>query len=151
MKIREIALALALVGLFSPAARADLPGRHPGYLHALSDLRAARWDLEHRPGDAFVSREEDFALAEIDRAINEAKQAAIEDGKNLRDRPPQDARINHGGRLHHAMQLLRQARNDVAREEDNPQARNLRNRIVQHIDAAIGATGRAIREVERRR
>jgi hypothetical protein len=31
----------------APAAQA----RHPAYLHALSDLRAARWLIQHRPGD----------------------------------------------------------------------------------------------------
>ena len=47
------------------AANADLPGKHPAYLHALTDLRAARWMLEHRPGDAVVSTHEDIAIMEI--------------------------------------------------------------------------------------
>ncbi|MEH2129414.1 MAG: hypothetical protein V7K86_01855, partial [Nostoc sp.] len=38
----------------SGSAYADLPGKHPYYLHALTDLRTARWLLEHRPGDAAV-------------------------------------------------------------------------------------------------
>ncbi|HEY4371690.1 MAG TPA: hypothetical protein VGN52_07185 [Burkholderiales bacterium] len=153
MKIAKIALGLALTAatLAPIAALADVPGRHPGYLRALSDLRAARWDLEHRAGDRVVNREEDLALAEIDRAIAEAQRAAIEDGKNRRARPPEDARMTHGGRLHHAVESLRAARGDVAREEDNPQARGLRNRIVEHIDAALRHTERAIREVELRR
>jgi hypothetical protein len=39
----------------------------------------------------------------------------------------------------------------VAREEDNPEARALRNRIVQHTDLAIEATKHAIHDVEQGR
>ena len=31
---------------------------HPHYLHALSDLRAARWEIEHRPGNWTLSIDE---------------------------------------------------------------------------------------------
>ena len=151
MNIKRVALAFIAAGLLPLAAHADLPGRHPGYLHALTDLRDARWNLEHRPGDAAVSSREDVAITEIDRAIREAKMAAAEDGKNLADRPREDAALNRPGRLHHAADLLRQARNDVAQEEDNPGARAQRNRVVMHIDAAIRATDRAIRDVEMNR
>src|SRR5471032_299417 len=73
--------------LVSFAAQADLPGKHPAYLHALSDLRAARWMLEHRPGDPAVSAQEDVAISEIDGAIAEIKRAAIDDGKDIHDHP----------------------------------------------------------------
>ena len=81
-------LAAFLLALTLPfAANADLPGKHPAYLHALSDLRAARWMMQHRPGDAAVSAHEDVAIAEIDAAIGEIKHAAIDDGKNIGDHP----------------------------------------------------------------
>ena len=51
--------------------------QHPAYLHALTDLRDARWNLEHRAGDAAVSTQEDVAIVETDRAINDARTAAI--------------------------------------------------------------------------
>ncbi len=130
----------------SPAAPAPHP--HPAYLHALTDLRDARWNLEHRPGDAAVSTQEDVAIVEIDRAINEARTAAMEDGKNLAQHPPEDARIERRGRLHHANELLHKARRDVAEGESNPNAVDLRNRVVGHIDLAIQATERAIHDVE---
>src|ERR1700683_3848333 len=72
------------------AANADLPGKHPAYLHALGDLRTARWMLEHRPGDAAVSEHEDMAVAGIDAAINEIKHVAIDDGKDIHDHPNVD-------------------------------------------------------------
>ena len=145
--------ALALCASFTaPSANAaDLPGKHPAYLHALTDLRAARWNLEHRPGDAAVSAQEDVAIVETDRAIHEATRAAMEDGKNVQDRQKEDAALDHPGRLHHALDLLRKAREDVAREEDNPESRQLRNRIVEHVDLALEATKRAIHDVEQGR
>jgi len=149
MNIKKLALVFMTAGLLPLAAHADLPGKHPAYLHALTDLRDARWNLEHRPGDAAVSAQEDVAITEIDRAINEAKRAAAEDGKNLANHPAEDARLDHPGRLHHALEFLRKAKADVRQEEDNPEARRLRNAVVVHIDRAIQATQRAIRAVER--
>ena len=142
-------LAAFLLTLALPfAANADLPGKHPAYLHALSDLRAARWMLEHRPGDAAVSAHEDVAIAEIDATIREIKRAAIDDGKNIEDHPPVDGPKNRPGRLHKALELLRKVHSDVAREEDDPLTRGLRDRAVGHIDAAIHATDGALRDAE---
>jgi len=90
-KPRRIPLALA--ALVPRAAMADLPGRHPCYLHMLSNLRCARWRIEHRPGDAQVSGDEDVAIARIDEAVNVIKRAAIDDGKDVND----DAAADHTG------------------------------------------------------
>ena len=153
-KLSTLLLASLTLGasLASTATRAaDLPGRHPAYLHALTDLYTARWNLEHRAGDAAVSSQEDVAITEIDRAIAEAKRAAADDGKNLSDHPQEDARLDHAGRLHHALELLHKAHADVHEEEDNPETRELRNRIDHHVDDAIRATEHAIRDVEQHR
>jgi hypothetical protein len=75
----------------------------------------------------------------------------MEDGKNVEDHPHEDAKINRAGRLHHALELLHKARKDVAESEDNPETRDLRNRIVQHTDLAIEATEHAIHDVEQGR
>jgi hypothetical protein len=128
-------------------ANADMPGKHPAYLHALTDLRTARWMLEHRPGDAAVSGQEDVALTEIDAAIGEIKRAAIDDGKDLHDHPAADLPGDPRGRLHKALDLLRKTHDDVAREEDDPMTKGLRNRAVGHIDGAIHATEKAIHDV----
>ena len=143
--------ASALMLAASFAAHADLPGKHPAYLHALTDLRAARWMLEHRPGDAAVSGQEDVAITEIDRTIGELKRAAIDDGKDIHDHPGVDAPADRPGRLHRALEILRKVHSDVAREEDNPETRGLRNRAVGHIDEAIHATEHAISDVEHHR
>ena len=144
-------LVLAATGcVVAPPPPPPAP-HHPAWLHALTDLRDARWNLEHRPGDAAVSAQEDVAIVETDRAIQEAKVAAMEDGKNIEDHPHEDANIDRRGRLHHALELLQKAKDDVAREEDNPETRNLRNRIVEHVDLAVEATKRAIHDVEQGR
>lgn len=142
-----VQVPLSLLMLFLSACVAQ-PSRHPAYLHALSDLRSARWMLEHRPGDAAVSAREDEAISEIDRAIGELKSAAIDDGKNIHEHPNADLPADYRGRLHRAAELLRKARADMAREEDNPAARGLRNRAIGHVDAALHATEQAIRDAE---
>jgi tetratricopeptide (TPR) repeat protein len=120
------------------------PGEHPHYLHALSDLRAARWMIEHRPGDWPRTVDEVEAVKRIDRAIDEIKKAAIDDGKNLADHPRVDEHPDHIGRLHEAVDYLRKAHEDVNKEEDNAFAYGLKNRALMHISEAIRLTERAI-------
>jgi hypothetical protein len=122
-------------------------GDHPYYLHALSDLRASRWMIEHRPGNWNQTVDEVQAVQQIDAAIGEIKNASIDDGKNLEDHPPVDDRPDHGGRLEVALDFLGKARQDVAHDEDNQFAQGLQARAYQHIDAAIGAVNRALKGV----
>jgi hypothetical protein len=152
MKLRNKLLLSGLILAVAPfAANADLPGKHPHYLHALSDLRAARWMLEHRPGDAAVSGQEDAAITEIDLAIGEMKKAAVWDGKDIHDHVKVDDPPDRPGRLHKALELLREAHQDVAREEDDPLTRGLRDRAIGHVDGAIHATEHAIGDVRHNR
>ncbi len=138
-------LLAALLCLGAPlAANADLPGKHPAYLHALSDLRSARWMLEHRAGGAAVSGQEDVAITEIDRAIGEIKHAAIDDGKDVHEHPATDVPGDNPGRLHKALELLHKAHADVAREEDDPMTQGLRDRALGHIHLATVATKTAL-------
>jgi hypothetical protein len=117
---------------------------HPYYLHALSDLRAARWMIEHRPGNWEQTTDEMEAVHQIDAAIGEIKKAAIDDGKNLEDHPPVDEGNEHNGRLHVSVDFLRKARQDIGHDEDNIFAEGLQARAYNHIDAAISAVKRAI-------
>jgi hypothetical protein len=147
LKSRLLLSGLLLVGV-PFAANADMPGKHPFYLHALSDLRAARWMLEHRPGDAAVSGQEDVAITEIDKAIGEIKKASIDDGKDIHDHPAVQDINERPGRLHKAVELLKKVHGDVAREEDDPMTRGLRDRAIMHIDEALHATQHAIGDVK---
>lgn len=150
IKLAKLTLATAAaVVLAAPLATyADWNGDHPAYAHALADLREARWQLTHRASDRAVSHNEAIALDEIDRAIDDAKHAAWADGKDLENQVAPDADTSERGRLHATEALLRQAENDVNRQEDNRAARDDRERVLHHIDAALDATERAIHDVE---
>jgi hypothetical protein len=138
-KLAKYLAPLALLGLSSLAANAQvLPGKHPGYLHSLSDLRAARWFLYHQPGDSIVSTDEDVAITHIDAAIAELKRASIDDGKDLNDHPAVDVK-EHGSRLLKSIETLKKAHADIDKEEDNPDVHELRHRALEHIDRAIHA------------
>jgi hypothetical protein len=148
MKFLHRALPFLIAAAVPFAAMADLPGKHPRYLHALSDLRAARAHIEHRPGDAAVSGQEDVAISRIDEAIAEIKRAAIDDGKNLNDHPPVDAKIDHKGKLHRAEELLRKVKADVHEKEDDPMTKGLKPKIERHVEEALQATHRALEDAE---
>jgi hypothetical protein len=135
------AIAVLLLGTF---AAADTPGAHPAYLHALTDLRHARAHLERMTPNARVDADEQRAIEEIDAAIHEVKEAAIEDGKNLNDHPPVDSRMDRSGRLRRAMELLDKAHNDINQHESDGFARGLKNRALHHIDKAREAVHHAI-------
>jgi hypothetical protein len=111
------------------------PEKHPAYLHALTDLRAARSFLS-RPAGINVKWDEKRAITEIDAAIREIKQASIDDGKNIDDHPPVDV-PQWGDRLHRSLELVEKARADISKEEDNAFANGLRTRAVGHLDLAI--------------
>ena len=119
---------------------------HPAYLHALSDLRAARWMLEHRPGDWKQTEDEISAVKKIDDAIGEIKKAAIDDGKDLNDHPAAQEINEHAGRLKKAMEYLQRARGDIDKEDDIF-ANGLRKRAMEHINQAIGDTKKAMANV----
>jgi hypothetical protein len=132
--------ALAVTSLVATAASADQPGNHPFFLHALSDLRDARAHLEKGSADAQTTWDKGRAVADIDAAIGRIKQAAIDDGKDLHDHPPVDAREPRVGRLHKALAALEAAHADVAREEDDAFAQGLKRRALADIDAATMRT-----------
>jgi hypothetical protein len=142
LNTKKLLAGVALALVCGGSAMADLPGAHPGYLHALTDLRTARWLLSHQPGDSKVYGEEDMAIQEINAAINDIKKASIDDGKNLEDHPNVDTG-EHGSRLLRAIETLKKARQDIAQEEDNPMVRDLRNRAWGHIDSAIHSADKA--------
>jgi hypothetical protein len=147
-KLAVSVLFFALVIVLAPN-NADAQGRHPAYLHALTDLRHARAHLDHGDGGQ-LRHEESEAIRQIDAAIAEIKKASIDDGKDLNDHPPVDAGLDYTGRLHRAMQLLDKAQEDISHEEDNQFAQGLQQRALSHIDRARHEVGEAIRIVASR-
>jgi hypothetical protein len=140
----RLVLPLLLLAALPFAAHADEPGRHPLYVHALSDLRTARWLLSHRADSRAEAHDEDAAVFEIDKAFDEITRAAITDGKDIHAPVGIDVPPERAGRLRRALEILRQVRADVARAEEDPYTRGLRNRALVHVDEAINATQRAM-------
>jgi hypothetical protein len=136
-----VGVCLGAVGV-QPAGAQQLPGKHPALLHALTDLRTARWFLLRQPGDTKVYEGEDVAIDNIQVAIGELKAASIDDGKDINDHPNVDTH-EHGSRLLRAIETLDAAARDVNQEEDNPTSRDLKNRALGHIHTAHDAAVRA--------
>jgi hypothetical protein len=136
--VRSLMLTAVVAAAGSPmmAHAQEVPGPHPAYLHALSDLRAARHYLNDGWAWEPVRRDDNAAIREIDAAINEIKLAAIDDGKGLADPFPMDKHLSPQGRFAKANELLWSAHNDLARAEDVPSSRGLRNRAIMHVDHA---------------
>ncbi len=143
LRIASAGSALALTAALAAPASADFPGRHPLYVHAMGDLRYAHALLDHGSYHPGVLGQEDAALGDISHAYWEIEHAGLDDGKDI-DAREIDAGINHPGRLRCALEALQRARNDVAREEDDPAAVGLRNRAINWIDRAMWHVRHAI-------
>jgi len=116
--------------------------RHPLYLHARSDMRRAQFLLRVTE-EPNVTRNLRMADQEVEAAIHEIDHAAVLDGKDLEEHPEVDTRVPRVDRFRKILDLLRGARRDIEREEDNPMARRWRDVAFQHVDAALDFVHRA--------
>jgi hypothetical protein len=119
-------------------------GAHPAYLAALSDLRLARALLRGWSNiliDGLVGK----AIAEIEGAIGDIREAAISDGKDIDDHPPIDTGLDNRNRLMNALQLLNKSYSDVDQRETNPEDAGLRSKALGHISRAREALNDALR------
>ena len=127
-----------------PPPVAPPPAVHPRYLSAIADLRYAR-ALLFRSDWRDIMRDQRAAVEEIDRAIAEAKAAAIDDGRNPDAHPPIEARMGWEGRFRKAMELLDSAQRNLSFEEDNRAAGAWRNAAVRNVQNAKAFVERAMR------
>jgi hypothetical protein len=111
--------ALLATAIAPGIARADIPGDHPHYLHARSDLRKAE-QLLQLPDERNVKAEETIAAREIHAAIREIDRASVLDRKDVDDHPA----------------MVQSAKRDTSLEEDNNSARAWRHRANVHLDQA---------------
>lgn len=130
---KKAPILIALAAL-APFAAAQF--RHPAYLHARSDLRRATL-LMRVPEEPNVARDMAAAADFTEHAIRELDTAAMFDRKDIDERPPIDIHMGRGGRFREILRLLDSARHDIEREEDNPRAREWRNRAFRNIDDAM--------------
>jgi hypothetical protein len=142
-----LALAASAAVAFMPlAAQAQWWRQHPAYIHAMADLRQAYWLIQHQDrGDLLAKVEEQRASGAISAAYQNLKDASILDDKDINAQPPADMTFgDRRGRLHRALELLRDAHNEVNREEDDPAARGFKQRALHDIDQAAAATDVAL-------
>jgi hypothetical protein len=140
MKLKfSILFAALFVAALLPVAstRAEAQGRHPGYLHALSDLRLARAYLGRLTPNENLQQEQQNAIHEIEEAIGDIKRASIDDGKDINAHMPIDAHIEPRNRFQKARDALDAALRDVSQEEDDPMTKGLQHRSQEHIHKAM--------------
>ncbi|NYF88240.1 hypothetical protein RBB79_01870 [Tunturiibacter empetritectus] len=137
-KVRLMVLTAGMIAAVTPMTMQaqEVPGPHPAYLHALSDLRAARHYLNDGWAWGPVKHDDNEAIKHIDAAINEIKHASIDDGKGLNDPFHIDTGLSPHDRFRKANELLYAAHRDLEHAEDVPQAHGLRDRAIEHIDYA---------------
>jgi hypothetical protein len=140
MKLQTI--ALSLIGLTFALTSLQAQGRHPAYLRARTDMRRAQFLLRVQE-EPNVTRRLIEADHEVEAAVREVDRAAVLDGKNLDDHPSVDLHLDRRGRFHRIVELLRSARADLGREEDNGRAAGWRDGAYRHIDQALENVHRA--------
>ncbi len=127
------ACALTALAIFVTATPAQ--AQEPHYLHALSDLRTARDYIQFDRGQ--FGGERRHAVEEINKAIEEIKHAAWDDGKNTQFAPPAQGVTTGWAPMHQASKWMVQARTHVAEGVDTPQNQGLRDRAIFHVDKAL--------------
>lgn len=141
--IRAGVALLFAAAVFGSAAHAQ----PPRYLRARSDLHVAHRLLVDAREPPNVARHLSRAAREVEAAIREVERAAIADGRNLGIHPPVDTRVDRRARFSRIMALLRSARADIGRAEENPRSRGWRNAALRHIDSAMDSVRVAAREL----
>jgi hypothetical protein len=143
--MKKTILSMMIVAVAMMSSVSAFAQEHPAYLHALADLRAARWLINHHPGNDWKQSEDEAgAVRAIDGAINEIKHAAIDDHKDINDHVGAQEINERAGRLRKAAELLKRSREDVNQHEQNDFAKGLKDRALRQIDEALRYTQRAI-------
>lgn len=140
------AIGLTVVGIAMGAGRveAQVPGA-PAYLHAIYDMRLARAYLKSDTRPEFEPQKH-HAVLELIEAINEIKSASIDDGKDPDFVPPTNPQGLAAGPFHEALRLLRKAHDECNSGVDLPNASDMKQRALSHIDEAARTIDRMIRE-----
>jgi hypothetical protein len=136
MKFGKILLLSGILFALSAGGSVAAHAQHPEYLHALSDLRMMRGYLDRMTPNEHMDDEASAAIQEIDAAIQEIKAASIDDGKNVEDHMPIDARLTYSDRYRKAREAGDAAWRDVNQAEENGAARGLKHRALDHIEKA---------------
>ena len=142
MQVKWIAIGLmGVVVAITPSAM-NAATRHPVYQRARNSLRLAQF-LMRIPEQPEIVKNLLAADAELELAVAEIDKAAILDHRNLADAPPLFENPDRRHRFAKIVALLRSARADMSKEEDNEAARAHRDEAGKHIDSALEHIHRA--------
>jgi hypothetical protein len=152
----------AMMLLLGATALAETTVQHPAYLRALAELRDARAQLNTAPehakdtlpphaGDSAQAAEsppdsdEQIAIAQIDMAMQDVRDASEDDGKGVDEHGPVDASCNRQQRLRLAMEKLDQAHEDIEQRQQDSFLKGYKaNSAQEHIEQARRAILRAL-------
>jgi hypothetical protein len=112
----------ALIALAALMTATPAQAQEPHYLHALSNLRTARDYIQFDRGQ--FNGERRHAVDEINKAIEEIKHAAWDDGKNTNFAPPAQGVTSGWAPMHQAIHWLVIAKADVAEGVDTHRTRD---------------------------
>lgn len=116
--LKSVGSALCALAVLSCLATAT-PAQEPHYLRALSELRTARDYIHYDRGQFDGGRH--HSVDEINKAIDEIKHAAWDDGKNTAFVPPTQGVRNGWVPIHQAHHFIDLARGHVTEGVDTPQ------------------------------
>lgn len=122
------ACAVMAAGLLLTAA--PVQAQEPHYLRALADLRTARDYIQFDNRDIFRN-ERRHAIDEINKAMDEIKHAAWDDGQSTRFTPPSGV-TDPWYPLLQAQKALDMARDNIQHMPDTPEHNGLRDRALMH-------------------
>jgi tetratricopeptide (TPR) repeat protein len=134
--------------LFAAAAPAlaDVPGAHPAYLHARSNLHVAERIMMSIREEPNVMNDLGAAIERVRQAIRLIDQAAVIDRKDVVNNPPIDTYPDRRGRFRAMYQMLEGAKRDLSQAEANLSAVGWRNAAIGKVNEAEGFVKRAARD-----
>jgi len=142
--LRWIAVA-AVVFLSLSTALGETHRSHPSYGRALAELRYARAHVSlHAPGVPPDENELE-AIQEIDKAMQDVKDASEDDGKSLNEHPLIEASWGRIERLQRALALLDEAHDNIELRQQDSFLKGLKaNSANRHVANAKEAIERAM-------
>ena len=145
MKSNHLGLALMAFAIYSVGSPfsvfADLPGVHPNYVQAMSDLRTAKQYLA-RPDTQNAQADELSAMEELDFCLRDLNAAATVDGKNTAAAPVVDAGFK-GNRIARALELIGKAQVEISGREDDAAVLKARQSAIKHLEVAANLARKA--------
>lgn len=139
------AAACALAAIVYVAAPTAARAQEPHYLEALSDLRTARDYIQSDHRHDF-DHERHHAVDEINKAIDEIKHAAWDDGKQTKYAPPPHPDTDPWHPMREGIRWIDGATDQIRNGVDRPENQGLRDRAMMHIREARGALATVIQQ-----